>query len=152
VVNNSKPLSFHSISFGPATSTNTLRRMAQIALEVQNSAPRDPLLPATAMIDSSFAEALDTVRRSFTMLYILGVNRSIGSTRRDIPRNCGLVEKAQGFPAPLNPYFFFVVYAVLVANDQFSCQLPLALGRRRLTRHRKICHSAISLLPNPGCG
>jgi len=61
-----KPLSFHAVSFGPAT--NTLRRMAQIALEVQRSAPQDPLLPAAAMVDSSFAEALDTVRLAETFL------------------------------------------------------------------------------------
>lgn len=36
--------------------------MAQIALDVQNSAPQDPLLPAAAHIPSSYTEALDTVR------------------------------------------------------------------------------------------
>ena len=36
--------------------------MAQIALEVQNNAPQDPLLPMTASIVSSYTEALDTVR------------------------------------------------------------------------------------------
>ena len=36
--------------------------MAQIAQEVQNNAPRDPLLPANANIPSSYTEALDTVR------------------------------------------------------------------------------------------
>jgi hypothetical protein len=42
--------------------------MAQLALEVQQSAPRDPLLPATASVDSSYAEALDTVRRGFCFI------------------------------------------------------------------------------------
>jgi hypothetical protein len=37
--------------------------MAQIALDVQQNAPRDPLLPANANIPSSYTEALDTVRR-----------------------------------------------------------------------------------------
>ncbi len=36
--------------------------MTQIALDVQNNAPQDPLLPATANIPSSYTEALDTVR------------------------------------------------------------------------------------------
>ena len=36
--------------------------MAQIALDVQNNAPQDPLLPANAHIPSSYTEALDTVR------------------------------------------------------------------------------------------
>jgi len=35
--------------------------MAQIALEVQNNAPHDPLLPAGANVPSSYTEALDTV-------------------------------------------------------------------------------------------
>ena len=39
-----------------------LRRMAQIALDAQNNAPRDPLAPAAATILSSYTEALDTVR------------------------------------------------------------------------------------------
>jgi hypothetical protein len=57
-----KPLSFHAVSFGRKTSTNTtLRRMAQLALEIQNNAPHDPLLPAASMIPSSFSTALDTV-------------------------------------------------------------------------------------------
>jgi hypothetical protein len=36
--------------------------MAEISLDVQNNAPRDPLLPANANIPSSYTEALDTVR------------------------------------------------------------------------------------------
>jgi hypothetical protein len=36
--------------------------MEQIALDVENNAPRDPLLPATAHVPSSYTEALDTVR------------------------------------------------------------------------------------------
>ena len=35
--------------------------MAHIASEVQNSAPPDPLLPAAAIVPSSYTEALDTV-------------------------------------------------------------------------------------------
>ena len=35
--------------------------MTEIALEVQNNAPHDPLLPAAANVPSSYTEALDTV-------------------------------------------------------------------------------------------
>ncbi|KAI0246356.1 hypothetical protein BJV78DRAFT_169146 [Lactifluus subvellereus] len=45
-VQRGKPLSFHAVSFGPDGSTATLRRMARLALDIQNNAPRDPLLPA----------------------------------------------------------------------------------------------------------
>jgi len=37
--------------------------MANIATDVQNNAPQDPLLPNTAYVPSSYTEALDTVRR-----------------------------------------------------------------------------------------
>jgi hypothetical protein len=57
-----KPLSFHSISFGPDTSSSSLRRMANLALGIQNNAPRNPQTPAMASVPSSFAVALDTVR------------------------------------------------------------------------------------------
>ena len=43
------------------TSPSTLRNMVQIALEIQNRAPPNPLLPAEARIPSSFHTALDTV-------------------------------------------------------------------------------------------
>ncbi|KAF8262190.1 hypothetical protein EI94DRAFT_721094 [Lactarius quietus] len=55
-----KPLSFHSVSFGQDSSSSTLRRMAQLALEVQNNAPRGQGPPTTS-IPSSFTVALDTV-------------------------------------------------------------------------------------------
>ena len=35
--------------------------MAQIALDVQQNAPRDTLLPANANVPSSYTEALDMV-------------------------------------------------------------------------------------------
>jgi len=57
-----KPLSFHSISFGPDISSSSLRRMADVALGIQNNASRNPQTPATASVPSSFAIALDTVR------------------------------------------------------------------------------------------
>ena len=58
------PLSFHAISFGPDSSSSSLRRMANVALGIQNNAPRDPLRPATASVPSSFAVALDTVSKN----------------------------------------------------------------------------------------
>jgi hypothetical protein len=57
-----KPLSFHSVSFGP-DSASSLRRMAKLALEIQNNVPRDPLRSATKSIPSTFTTALDTVRK-----------------------------------------------------------------------------------------
>lgn len=65
-VDDRRPLSFHTVSFGQDVTSTSLRRMAQIALEVQNNAPRDPLLPANANIPSSYTEALDTVRGGTT--------------------------------------------------------------------------------------
>jgi len=61
-MNARRPASFHAVSFGHDAASSSLRRMAEIALDVQNNAPRDPLLPANANIPSSFTEALDTVR------------------------------------------------------------------------------------------
>ena len=54
----SKPLSFHTVSFGP--DNQALRRMTQVAKEVEATAPRDPLLPPH--VESSYATALDSVR------------------------------------------------------------------------------------------
>ncbi|KAH9014402.1 hypothetical protein EDB85DRAFT_2295948 [Lactarius pseudohatsudake] len=64
-----KPLSFHSVSFGPDSSSSTLRRMAQLALEIQNNAPRGRG-QATTSIPSSFTVALDTVQLAQTFLGI----------------------------------------------------------------------------------
>ena len=54
-----KPLSFHSVSFGGDSSFSSLRRMAHLALGIQNSGSRDRG-PATS-IPSAFTVALDTV-------------------------------------------------------------------------------------------
>lgn len=67
-VRQGRPLSFHAVSFGQDAASSSLRRMAQIALDVQNNAPHDPLLPATAHVPSSYTEALDTVRLAETFL------------------------------------------------------------------------------------
>jgi hypothetical protein len=60
-----KPLSFHSIFFGQDTSSSSLRRMANLAIGIQNNAPRTPQSAPSA--PSSFAVALDTVRNSLHM-------------------------------------------------------------------------------------
>lgn len=68
-----KPLSFHTVSFGPHN--ETLRRMAQVAREVEATAPRDPLLPPDAHVESSYATALDSVRFDH-VFYIPKLTRS----------------------------------------------------------------------------
>ncbi|KAH9059751.1 hypothetical protein EDB87DRAFT_1577415 [Lactarius vividus] len=57
------PLSFHAISFGPDNRTNVLRKMVQIAQEVEKSAPRNSL---TKGITSSFTRAADSVELTAT--------------------------------------------------------------------------------------
>ncbi|KIJ06345.1 hypothetical protein PAXINDRAFT_92137 [Paxillus involutus ATCC 200175] len=73
-----KPLSFHAVSFGQDNHSSTLRRMSQIALEAQRRAPRDPLLPAEATVQSSYSEALDTVQLAETFL---GIAQSLSKPR-----------------------------------------------------------------------
>ncbi|KAI9571051.1 hypothetical protein HD554DRAFT_2017581 [Boletus coccyginus] len=63
-------VSFHAVSFGPDGSSTYLRRMAEIARDAQNNAPRDPLAPAAATILSSYTRALDTVQLAETFLGI----------------------------------------------------------------------------------
>ncbi|KAG1731285.1 hypothetical protein EDB19DRAFT_1881018 [Suillus lakei] len=65
-----KALSFHSVSFGQNRYSATLRRMFQIALEIQNNAPRDALAPAAVTVPSSYTTALDTVHLAETFLGI----------------------------------------------------------------------------------
>jgi len=76
-----KPLSLQTIAFGPYN--GRLRRMAEIALEVQNTAPQDPLLPAAATLDSSYSEALDSVRLAETFL---GIAESLRKPRGSLIR------------------------------------------------------------------
>ncbi|KAH8993666.1 hypothetical protein EDB83DRAFT_2325213 [Lactarius deliciosus] len=100
-----KPISFHAVSFGedwdstifdstrpfipnPSvsyqnSSASTLRKMAQLALKIQNEAPHDPMFPATARIPSSFTTALDTVRLAETFLRIA---ESLRKTRGSLMR------------------------------------------------------------------
>jgi hypothetical protein len=69
-VRQGRALSFHAVSFGQEATSSSLRRMAQIALDVQTNAPHDPLLPAAANVPSSYSVALDTVRLAETFLGI----------------------------------------------------------------------------------
>ncbi|KAH9171589.1 hypothetical protein EDB89DRAFT_1906868 [Lactarius sanguifluus] len=69
------PLSFHAVSFGPENRSAVLRRMVQIAQEVENSAPRHAL---TNVITSSFSRALDTVELTATFQ---GFANSLTKTR-----------------------------------------------------------------------
>ena len=115
-----KPLSFHAVSFcsewdstifSPARARpsflypsithhdsldSTLRKMVQLALEIQNEAPHDPLFPATARIPSSFTTALDTVsiQAPHTKKQ---ANIPKGAARRDILQNRRVAEKDTGF-------------------------------------------------------
>ncbi|KAH8993667.1 hypothetical protein EDB83DRAFT_2304539 [Lactarius deliciosus] len=65
------------------SSASTLRKMAQLALKIQNEAPHDPMFPATARILSSFTTALDTVRLAETFLRIA---ESLRKTRGSLMR------------------------------------------------------------------
>ncbi|KAG2347681.1 hypothetical protein BDR05DRAFT_876629, partial [Suillus weaverae] len=65
-----KALSFHSMSFGQNRYSTTLRTMFQIALEIQNNAPRDALAPAAVTVPSSYTNTLDTVQLAETFLGI----------------------------------------------------------------------------------
>ncbi|KAF8548149.1 hypothetical protein OG21DRAFT_1501183 [Imleria badia] len=65
-----KAVSFHAVPFGPDAASMYLRRMAQIAQDVQNNAPRDPFAPAAATVLSSYTEVLDTVQLAETFLGI----------------------------------------------------------------------------------
>jgi len=80
-INLGKPLSFHTVSFGPHN--EPLRRMAQIAREVEATAPPDPLLPRDAHVESSYAAALDSVRLAETFL---GLANSLRKTRGSLMR------------------------------------------------------------------
>ena len=58
-INARMPLSFHAVSFGPENRSDVLRRMVEIAQEVENSVSQDYLVKKS--VPSSFAKALDTV-------------------------------------------------------------------------------------------
>ncbi|KAI0290684.1 hypothetical protein BC826DRAFT_956091 [Russula brevipes] len=78
-----KPLSFHSVSFGPDSSSSTLRRMTQLALEIQNNASSGSRTPQGTSVPSSFTVALDTVRLAETFL---GIAESLRKPRGALMR------------------------------------------------------------------
>ena len=65
--------------------------MAQVALEVQNSAPPDMITPGAPRVDSSYSEALDTVR--FAVVRFSQMQTAVGPIGGDLPWNCGFSEK-----------------------------------------------------------
>jgi hypothetical protein len=71
-------LSFHAVSFGPSNAI--LRRMVQVAGDIQRQAPPDPLHPA---VPSSYSEALDSVRLAETFL---GIADSLRKPRGSLVR------------------------------------------------------------------
>ncbi|KDQ64238.1 hypothetical protein JAAARDRAFT_201615 [Jaapia argillacea MUCL 33604] len=73
-----KSLSFHAVSFGPRS--EVLRRMAQIATDIQRGAPPDPINPP---VISSYTEALDTIRLAETFL---GLAESLRKPRGSLLR------------------------------------------------------------------
>ncbi|KAN0136209.1 hypothetical protein V8E53_006069 [Lactarius tabidus] len=76
-----KPLSFHSVSFGQDSTSSSLRRMAQLALQIQNNAPRDRVHAMS--IPSAFTVALDTVQLAQTFL---GIAESLRKPRGSLIR------------------------------------------------------------------
>ncbi|KIM24947.1 hypothetical protein M408DRAFT_331430 [Serendipita vermifera MAFF 305830] len=63
-----RPLSFHAVSFGTDTYSNSLRRMVAVAGEVYAAAPRDPLAPPGN--PCTFSAALDTIQLADTFMSI----------------------------------------------------------------------------------
>jgi len=76
-----KALSFHAVSFGPVAASQSLRRMAEMAREVQATVPADPASP---VVESSYAEALHTVNLAQTFL---GLAESLRKPRASLLRN-----------------------------------------------------------------
>ncbi|KAG8938851.1 hypothetical protein FRC04_007416 [Tulasnella sp. 424] len=62
-----KPLSFHAVSFGRDSSSQSLRRMVTVAGNVVRNAPRGPLAP---VVPCSYSNARDTIRLTETFINI----------------------------------------------------------------------------------
>ncbi|CCA69193.1 hypothetical protein PIIN_03093 [Serendipita indica DSM 11827] len=78
-----KPLAFHAVGFSEESVGSVhLERMTQIATEIYDSAPPDPLLPA-GVNPCSFHSALDTVQLANTYLSIA---ESLGNPRAALRR------------------------------------------------------------------
>ena len=89
------------MSFGPDGSSMYLCRMAEIAEDAQNNVPRDPLAPPAATVKSTYTQALDTVR-SFRVHVDKSLDIILGTTRRNVPWNCGVASEATGCTDALN--------------------------------------------------
>lgn len=126
-----KAVSFHAVSFGPEGSSLYLRRMADIARDAQNNAPRDPLAPVTATVLSSYTQALDTVRAhiSFFVGYIMMcINRTtLDPTCADVPGYRRVVAKAERGADALRWIILFVVFWCCVCD--VDCLVRLSVVR-----------------------
>ena len=68
--------------------------MVQIAKEVQDRAPRDPLLPTDAIVESSYSIALDSVSQTpFSLAFIMVTTMPKGTARGDFSGHCGVAEE-----------------------------------------------------------
>lgn len=95
----SRPLSLHTVAFGPDNAV--LRRMADIATEVQRNVPANPMHP---VLPSSYAEALDSV--SLFPSTVQGVTEYLtftGTACGDVPRYRRLTHQTSwGFDSWVN--------------------------------------------------
>jgi hypothetical protein len=94
-------LSFHAVAFGPSSAI--LQRMVNLATDIQNRAPQDPMRPA---IPSSYTTALDSVRTFAGILVRLELTGCpfLDSVGGDVPRHRRLAKKAARVaPQELNP-------------------------------------------------
>ena len=117
-----KGLSFHTVSFGPDTSSHSLRRMAQIAEEVYRRAPNDPLAPAVQ--DScKYTRAIDTVSISWFLTCFTEGPMNSDSSGGNVFAYCELIEGKEGRPEThlklLCPLCFFFEYSV--PNQSHPC-------------------------------
>jgi hypothetical protein len=82
-----KGLLFYTVGFGPDPSSQSLRRMAQIAAEVHRRAPRDPLAPV-GQDPCSFSRAIDTVGH-FQYIFSTVLNQLLlDPARNNFPPHC----------------------------------------------------------------
>jgi hypothetical protein len=86
-------LAFHTVAFGGDIGGGRfLRRMTEIATDIYDSAPPDPLVPAGEN-PCSFTEAANTVCRIFTSDHV--ADRRIGRTGQDVFVHSRVVEQPQ---------------------------------------------------------
>lgn len=89
-------LSFHAVSFGVQAQAGSLRRMVQIAMEVHDAAPRDPLAPPGNAC--SYSEALDTVRCvEWSLSEYSCLQRRADPTRQYFLGDCRLSTQPPGY-------------------------------------------------------